>query len=466
MRDHSYSISLLFFLSISILVAWNPEKSWSQNRVQILQTDILEGVTGDEGRIRKLTGNVQLKTDDFTIACDSAWQFLDLDELRAWGNIDIQTERERIWADKAIYDLVSEVTFFQGRVKMQSKRALLFSEEVYYSFATEIALFPERLRLEDERGVLLADSGYYFQAIDSAAFRGNVQASDSLQYMEADSMFTHRGKEYHELFGRVFFEDIKNRTRLTGGFVVSDSTGYRRVEGGSQMERISEDLADTTFLWCDRLEIIEGEDSHSFSAFGDVQILAPDYSSLSDTTHYDEEKGHIILHGNSRLWYDQMQLTGPYIFIQMEEEEIHFLESHERPFAVQKDSVTSRHHQMTGDTLSVHFKEGKLSEIRVFPAGNVLYFVKDSDENPDGAMELSANLIILYFSQEEELEEVSAKKNIEGVYHPEEEGISQKRLEGYVYEPDLRPEKPKYRLEPRLPPVPLERPFKRPERKE
>ncbi len=434
----------------------------AQNRVRIVQSDRLEGVETEDGRIRKLIGDVRLETDDFTIVCDSAWQYLDLDELVAYGNISIESDREQIWSDKATYDLDSEVTLFEGRVVMQSENALLFSEEVFYSFATEIALFPEYLRLEDDRGVLVADSGYYYNALDSAIFRGNVQIADSLQYIEADSVFTNREDEYYELYGRVFLDDEENRTRLTGAFVLADSTGYRRVEGGSRMRRVNEAETDTTYLWSDWLEVHQRDTINTFTAYDDVHIWTESYSSLSDTAHYDDATEQFILEGGGpRLWYEDMQLTGPHILIQMEEDSVRFLEAVNRPFAVQRDTALNRLNQITGDTLYIQFRDGAVSYMDSYPQGHVLYFVKESDGNPDGAIDVTADFIRLLFN-EGELDSVIARQNVDGTYISEHPEIADRTLDGFAWDPEFRPQRPDERMEQRLPPIPDERPFEPP----
>ncbi len=455
-------VFIKIMMLFGMLILW-AESSDAQNRVRIIQSDELEGIVTEEGRIRKLTGNVSLQTDDFTILCDSAWHYMDREELRAWGNIEITSEREQIWSDRATYDLVSEVALFEGRVIMQSENVLLFSDEVFYSFITEIALFPEQLRLEDDRGVLLADSGYYYNALDSAIFRGNVQVADSLQYIEADSMFTRRGDEYYELHGRVYLDDLENRTRLTGSFVLSDSTGYRRVEGGSRMRRISEDMTDTTFLWADWLEVNQKDTINTFTAYDEVHIWTESYSSLSDTAHYDDGLQHFILRGSPRLWYEEMQLTGPFIHIQLEQDSVRYLESYERSFAVQRDTTLDRLNQITGDTLFIRFDEGSVSYMQVYPRGNVLYFVKDSDDTADGAIEMTADFIRLDFV-EGELEDVIARHNVDGTFFEENPGIAERRLQGFAWDPETRPLRPDQPIEPRLPPVSLERPFELPPR--
>lgn len=101
--------------------------------------------------------------------------------------------------------------------------------------------------------------------------------------------------------------------------------------------------------------------------------------------------------------------------------------------------------------------------MQVYPRGNVLYFVKDSDGEADGAIEMTADFIRLVF-EEGELEDVIARQNVDGIFHQEHEGISQKRISGFVWEPELRPGRPQETIEPRLPPVPYMRPFELPDR--
>jgi len=454
---------LLFFLLLLLSVTGLERKVQAQDRVRILQSDLLEGEVTDQGQIRKLIGDVRLETDDFIIQCDSAFQYLDQDELIAYGNVEIETERDRIWSDTATYDLDSEITLFEGRVIMQSENAQLFSQQVYYSFATEIALFPEYLRLEDERGVLVADSGYYYNALDSAAFRGNVQLADTVQYMEADSLFTNRADDYNELHGRVFLDDQENKTRLTGDFVLSDSTGYRRVEGGSRMRRINEAETDTTFLWSQWLEVMQNDTMNTFTAYEQVNIWSDAYSSLSDTAHYDDGIERFTLDGAPRLWYDHIQIAGPRILIQLEQDSVRHLKTFENPFVVQQDTSIDRYNQITGDTIFIRFDEGVVNYMDAWPNGNVLYFVKDSEDEADGAIELTAAFVKLVFDQGE-LEDVRARQNVDGTFHPESPGLADRQLDGYTWEPELRPQRPDDEPVPRLPEIPRERPFELPQR--
>lgn len=461
-NQFSYFFILLFisgFLSFFI----TPNEAGAQNRVRIIAADRLEGDRTEDGAIRKLLGNVVLETDDFTVVCDSAYQYMDLNELRAFGNIQIDMENETIWSDYAFYHLGQEISEFEGRVIMQSREATVFSDYAEYSFLTKIAVFPNPLRLEDEQGVLISDSGVYYNEQDSAVFRGNVRIADPVQYAESDSLYTNRSAEYYELFGRVFMDDFENRVTLYGDYVQSDSTGYRLSEGNSRMRRINADYTDTTHIKGHKLESWRTDTTHTFTGYDNVEIWTENYSSLSDTASYDETLELFILEGEPRTWYDNIQLTGPRIEIQLEDDSVRSLLSYMRPFSVQEDTLTGRLNQVIGDTIYVSFNGGSIDYIDVISQANLLYHTKDEGQDPDGAIDMTSVFIKMIFL-DGQLEDVKSYENINGSYYPESPGVAERRLGGFVWSPDLRPRRPEIELSRRLQEIPGEMPFDLPRR--
>ncbi|MEX1136609.1 MAG: OstA-like protein [Balneolales bacterium] len=460
MKKHSFYFYILL-CSFGLLTYFiTPNNAEGQNqRVRIISADRLEGDrTEDDGTIRKLLGNVVLETDDFTIVSDSAYQYIDQDELRAFGNIRIDMENETIWSDYAYYHLGQEVSEFEGNVVMQGQEATLFSDFVEYSFLTKVAIFPNPLRLEDEQGSLVSDEGVYYNEQDSAVFRGHVQLADSVQYIEADSLFTNRGAGYYELFGRVFMDDFENRVRLYGDYVESDSTGYRIAEGNSRMRRINESYTDTTHINAHKLETWRTDTTYTFTGYDNVEIWAESYSSLSDSATYDEYEDLFTLGGDPKTWYDNIQLTGPHIEIQLEDDSVRSLLSYPRPFSVQEDTITGRLNQVIGDTIYVDFENGNIDYIDVTNEANLLYHTKDGEHNSDGAIDMTSVFITMEFL-EGQLEDVKSYENINGTYFPESPDLSERRLDGFVWDPDLRPQRPQTEIQRRLDEIPEEMPF-------
>lgn len=433
-----------------------------QSRVRILQADVLQGAGED---MRKLIGNVELRTDDFSIVCDSAYHFQRDERIEAFGNIEIKSGEDIIWADYVRHNLRTEQSEFQGRVILNNKSTTVFSTKAFFDHKTGIATFPEYLRMEDENGVLTSETGIYYNRADSAIFRIAVQIADSTQYTEADSLFTNREAGYYELHGNVFLKDSEQNVIIRGDYVEADAEGYRKVFGNSLMRRINSEKEDTTFVQARELHIQELDTTYLFDAFEDVRIWTNRYSSLSDTANYDDGREVFILTGDApKTWFNDIQLSGPYIEITLEDDQIRSLLSHHRPFAVQKDSATGLLHQITGDTLFVDFKDGEINFLQMRNNPELYYHSKDNEGNPDGAIELKTNEYIIMFFKDGEMTDGKAKKQSDGVFHPEGEETRERRLTGFVWTPELQPKKPTDVLESRYGEIPEERPIVLPRR--
>lgn len=443
------------------LVIGMPVPGHTQSRVQIIQAEQLEGFSGELGPGRKLAGNVKLRIEDSLIEADSVFQFLDLDEIRAFGNIQVTTPRETIWSDRAVYNYLIDDSNFENRVIIVTENVTIFSSQAYYSFGSEIAEFPVKLRLEDKRGTLIADNGIYYTRQDSAVFRGNVQFADSTQYVEADSMFSNRVNEYYELHSRVFMLDTGNRTRLSGDYAERDSLGRRLIKGDARLIRLNEEATDSTHMRADLIELTEQDTTFITQASGDVSIWSPEYATRSDSSSYLDSSEEFFLIGDGNIWYKDIQLTGQHILILFRDEALDRIDATQEPFAVFQDTLTGRLNQLRGDSIAVFFDNGDLRLINGRPDARLFYHMKNQDDEPDGGIELTAQSAFMYFS-EGELVDFKAYVNIDGTVHPESPDVLGKRIEGFVWTPERKPLKPTEPLRQRLDPIPDQRPFEYP----
>jgi len=150
----------------------------AQSQVIIENADRAEGAVLDGENIRKLLGNVVLRTDEMRMEADSAYQFIDRNLIHAF-NIQIETDDEIIWADTLFHNTFTDVSQFRGRVIIESPTNTVFSQTIDLISPLDLAIFVTPVRFEDQEGTLLAESGLYYQAVDSAVFHGNVQLADT-----------------------------------------------------------------------------------------------------------------------------------------------------------------------------------------------------------------------------------------------------------------------------------------------
>ena len=433
-----------------------------QSRVTILQAEMAETGVFEGENVRKITGNVVLRTEDMVMRTDSVFQFLNRNLLMAF-NAQIETEKEILWADTLYYNSAQEFSRLRGRVIIQSEQNTVFSESMDVDHIKDETIFNVPVRFEDKNGILIAQNGLYYQALDSAIFRGNVQLADSTQYLEADSLFMNRSAELYELFGRVYAEDYEDNVTFAGNYLYADSSGYRLLEENAWMMEISESLADTTHLLANKIELRELEDNSLMDAFGNVRIWTPKFAAIADTVNYRNDPEQFTLRSSPVLWQKRMQLTGPFIEAHLENDDIRFLVSYPRPIIVIEDSVTARLHQMTGDTLHAYFQDGALERMQVFDNSQSIFHNLDENDEPDGLIEMiSIGPLTMYFT-DGDIDSLDAVRNIDGSFLPESPENIERKLDNFQWFPERKPERPPTQS-PRLPEVPDERPFDLPPR--
>jgi len=458
--------SICLFLCLLMSAA----DSLAQRKIQILKfSEIKRGIIDGES-IQKLY-DVRLASDDFEMICDSAWQFLERDEIRAFGNIQVDTEGKKIWADTLNYFTDRDFTQLRGRVIIATDTTTIFTESADYIFSLELAQFKENVRLEDiDGGLLLANEGEYFQQQDSAVFRGDVQLADSSQYAEGDSLYFNRPTNSFEFFGDVFAVDSTENAVSMGDYFAGDSTGQRLLQGNAYLRRIVNDTTaidsiiqrDTTHITAREILLFE-EDSTTFThAYGNVKIWSQKFSSVSDTSLYNNTTEIFQLRSNPKTWNKNIQLTGPYIEVQLDSNNVKKLTSHVGPFVVQQDTATGRFNQIKGDTLIVDFEEGEIEKLTAFPNSEIFYHTKDENGEPDGAIKAETPQTIIYF-QNGEPQTVKMAQNT-GVFIPEGPAVPQQRLPGFAWNPDMRPKRPNINAVSKYPAITSERPFELPRR--
>ncbi|MEX0769477.1 MAG: OstA-like protein [Balneolaceae bacterium] len=416
----------------------------AQERINILNSERGEVGVIDGEPVRKLIGNVRLSTESMVMECDSAWQFQERNMIQAF-NIEIETDDERIWADTLYHNTLNDYSRFRGRVVIESDRNTLFSESIDYDRILDVALFLAPVRFEDNRGSLLAESGYYFERTDIGFFEGDVQLADTAQYLEADSLFMNRESDFYQLFSRVYVKNFEDNVTFAGDFLEADSTGYRLLEGNSWMMQVNDAGTDTTHLNAETILLQETDTASTIDAFEDVRLWSPSYSAIADTAYYRSDIEEFQLISNPIAWQKNIQLTGPYIETQLEDDQIKFLESYSRPIAVQEDSVTGRFNQMTGDTLHAYFDEGDIQKLIVFNNSELIFHQKDENDEPDGLIELIAGMASTITFEEGEPAHLHVNRNIDGSYLPEDPENIDRRLSGFRWDPELRPARPEIR---------------------
>jgi lipopolysaccharide export system protein LptA len=418
-------------------------------RITIERTDSLRSFVSEGLRVNRLIGNVRLRDRDRVFESDSAYHFPDLDRIEAWGNLRISGNNETIWADVLEYTADDDTGRLRGRVVIEQDSITLFSTTAVYDFTNEIARFPNQLELRDLKSILLADSGIFYNQNDSAVFVGNVQLADSSSYLEGDTLRYKRDIGSFWMSGEIFGENRSDSIRFRGAYVFGDSTGYKKVTGGSMIEKLSGSQPDTTYIHAGIVEYFRTGKSYRVDAYEDATVFNNNYSARADSILYVDSTSTVSIMGNARIWQDRLQLSAQKQLIFLTDSDVDSLFAEIRPFAVLEDSTTGRLHQLTGSMIVVRFDSSNVKQIDIPSQTELLYFPSNDQNQPDGAIMVRIGSMSIYFV-DGELDQIFGIDAPDGEVYDEEPGVESMKLEGFQYEPELRPLRPLQRPEPRL----------------
>jgi len=433
---------------VSIVVIPDLSSAQTGERISIERTDSLRSFVSEGVRVNRLIGNVRLRDRDRVFESDSAYHFPDLDRIEAWGNLRITGNKEIIWADMLEYTANDDTGRLNGRVVIEQDSLTLYSSSAVYDFTEEIARFPSRLELKDLKSVLLADSGIFYNQTDSAVFVGNVQLADSTSYLEGDTLRYKRDAGRFWMSGKIYGENRADSIRFQGSDVYGDSTGYKKVTGESLIEKLAGQKPDTTYINAGVLEYYRLGESYKVDAYDNATVFNINYSARADSILYVDSTSTVSLLTNTRIWQDRLQLSAQRQLIYLQGSEIDSLLAEIHPFAVLEDSTTGRLHQLTGSMIMVRFDSSKVRRIDIPSETELLYFPTNDNDDPDGAIMVRIGSMSIFFV-EGELDQIFGLDSPNGDVYEEEPGVELMRLEGFKYEPELRPPRPLQRPEPR-----------------
>src|SRR5690606_31353800 len=120
----------------------------------------------------------------------------------------------------------------------------------------------------------------------------------------------------------IYGENRSDSIRVRGLTIYGDSTGYKRVENGSLIEKIGKNGADTTYVEANKLEYFRLVESYLVDAYGDATVWNPEYAARADTIVYADSLSMVQLNGASRIWQNNLQLSSNRQFIYLNDSEV------------------------------------------------------------------------------------------------------------------------------------------------
>ncbi len=410
-------IYLMMFISINNIIVI---PLFSQSKLQY-KADLMEGSESNEGPIRIYTGNVVIIQDDIKITCGYAKQYINQNNAILKNNVKV----------------------FQGNMVLSSK-------EMTYNGNTKIAKSNTDVEIKDDGTYLIANKGTYFVNEKLADFNGNVFIDNDTTIIISDRIMFYRETDVSLAFGNANIKSKKDNVYLLGDTVENfPQLSYSTVKGQSNLIQIdtsrysSEGIIDTLVITCDTIESFR-EKSQIYYFKSNVKIKRENLNAKSELAIFKKDDEEINFYDNPIIWYDNFQLYGDSIFINLNSNELKKITAYENAISVNQDTLyQDRFNQIAGKYIEILFENKQISKIISEGLSKSLFFMID-DGSPEGADLKSAEKIEIHFN-EGEAENILWIGEPDGYYIPEDilyNSINNYNLKNLRWEE----ERPKMRL--------------------
>ncbi len=388
--------------------------------------DSLKGKAINGKRIREVIGNVVITKEKTKITCNRAIQYLADDIAELLGNVIVTQDSVIIKTEKGRYLSKQELTISDTTVTLKNKKVNLIADKGRYNTETKIAEFFGNVHFNDSVTVLTSDTLIYFKEEEKIIAVGNVEVADSTTIIKADSLVHFRKTKLTTGYGNVSIINEKNKLSIFGNEFLDDKKNkITKITGNPfliKVEKQNNGKLDTLFIQSKILQA-KKDSGNILIAIDSVTINRGDFSSVNDYTIYNKSNGQItILKKNENstpvLWYENSQITGDSIYISLDSNKVKNVEIFNEALLISMDSIyIDRYNQMSGDTIMMNFRNGKLSETKVI--GNVLsiYYMYE-DKEPNGLLKSSAKKIKIEF-ENNKVTDVKMYGSPMSEYHPE-----------------------------------------------
>ena len=430
-------------------------------------------VTGDTLRqqeengalVQFYIGNVEGRQDSTILRADWAKQFVAREQVLLIGNVLIIDQGDSLYADTVFYDELNKIGRALGRVRLSDGDVVVLAPSGIYFVDEKRVRFSEGLTLNDSTAVITSRRGSYWTEEKRAELEGAVQLQAERTYLEADSLSYFRETEVSIARGNVFIERIGGdadstiRTLLFSQWAYNDEkAGLSRIRGHPLLVQLRQDSTgaevDTLIIQALYLEAIERDSLRRLVAVDSVQVWQRDLAAVADSVVYErfeapadtletlarEPFEETRLYRGPILWVGQAQISGDTIRVKGRGSTVDSLFVRQRAFVAQRDTVTERIHQLKGRHLVGIFEGDSIRTFIAGPNAETIYFRRDEEDQPAGALQVSGDQAIFRFRGDEP-EEILFPGEPRGTYYSESLLPDPFQLDGFRWLPELRPTK-------------------------
>ncbi|WP_310397377.1 OstA-like protein, partial [Hymenobacter sp.] len=418
------------------------------SNVRILQNDTVT-ITGDRGfyngdkRTSRITGNVVMRDPRMTLTTPSLDYDLDRKTASYTETGHLTDPQNTLDSQQGFYDTNSKVFVFKRNVRLVTPDSELNNDTLRYNTITKIAYFNGPTRIKGKQGNLYAEGGNYNTITRVSDFKKNAKIDTPNYLLGGDRLVYDEVKLYGVANGHVSLISKKDNLTLRG-----DAGRYWRGLGRTKLyggRPVVRNISgkDTLYMAADTLLSVEARPGQTTTrtvlyAWPKVQIFRGNLQGRCDSLTYDRQDSIIYLNRDPVLWQAKNQLTADSMQIRSKRGQVDEMRLYANAFAVDQDTLLN-FNQTKGRNMMAYFRDNKLRRVDVLGNAESIFYALDNDTATTGMNRvLSANMRLLFVASK--LNKISVLANPEARFIPPHElKPDDERLKGFAWRAAERP---------------------------
>jgi lipopolysaccharide export system protein LptA len=427
-----------------------------------------------------LTGNVRVNHDGIVLTCNKAYFFKKENYIKAFGNVQlVQGDTLFLNSKYAEYNGNLKQAFATGNAIMSSPEATLVTDTINFNRKNQEVYYNSLGIITNKENTLRSKSGKYYVAQKKFQFLTAVSITNPKYVIKTNHLdyFTNSGHSY--LFGpstitsktnyiyteKGFYDTKKNLAHfLNNSYIKYDD---RKIKGDSLYYDRNKEFAsatrnvkitdsvnrgiikghyaelyknkdsmyvtkkalavnfvenDSVYIHGRKMMVTGKEGNRIIRAFNNVRFYKTDMSGKCDSIHSSSKTALTKLIGNPILWNGDNQITGDLMHLIGDNttQKLDSLKVLNNTFLVSKDTLGTGYNQVKGLNLFGKFKEGKLHEVDIIKNTEVIYYMRNDNNELIGINKNVSSKINLIL-EKNAIETVTFFNQVDGTIYPEKD---------------------------------------------
>jgi lipopolysaccharide export system protein LptA len=484
----------LLLLSVQFIFAQAPKPK----TINIENADLVEvnEVLVPDGVL--LTGNVKVNHDGIVLTCNKAYVFKKENYLKAFGNVQlVQGDTLFLNSKYAEYSGNSKKAFATGDAVMSSPDATLQTDTINFDRNIQQVFYNTKGTIVNKDNTLVSKSGRYFVAEKKFQFLTEVTITNPKYVIKSNHLDYYSNSGHTYLFGpstitsktnyiyteKGFYDTKKNLAHFlrksyikyddrliegdslyynrniefasaTRNVKITDSINRGIVKGHyAEIYKLKDSMfvtkravainlveKDSVYIHGQKLMVTGKEGERILRAYKNVRFYKIDMSGKCDSIHSNSKTALTKLIGNPILWNGESQITGDIMHLIGDNttKKLDSLKVLNNTFIVSRDTLGTGYNQVKGLNLFGKFKEGKLHDVDVIKNTEVVYYMRNDDNQLIGINKNVSSKINLIL-ENNDIETITFFNKVDGDVYPEADlPENARKLKGLKWRGDER----------------------------